>query len=176
MVDLVLIDENDNPIGVKEKMAAHLGDGDLHRAFTILVFNDKGETLVAMRSAEKMLWPLFWDNACASHPLENEGYEAAGERRLSEELGFTCKLEIADRFQYKEKYLDVGSENEVCTTLIGKYDGEVQPVPAEVAEIKWMSVKDLKDDMTKNPDIYTIWFKIVLDRLLEQGKIKIGDE
>jgi isopentenyl-diphosphate delta-isomerase len=66
MVNLVLVDENDNQVGVKEKIAAHLGDGDLHRAFSILIFNSKGETLVTQRSAEKMLWPLFWDSACAS--------------------------------------------------------------------------------------------------------------
>lgn len=176
MVDVVLVDEMDNEIGLKDKIEAHLGEGDLHRAFTTLVFNNKGETLVAKRSAEKMLWPLFWDNACASHPLENEGYEAAGERRLSEELGFTCKLEIVDRFNYKEKYMDIGSENEVCTILIGEYDGDIHPIPAEVAEVKWMTIKDLIKDMADNPDIYTVWFKIVLNRLIDQGRIKSGDK
>jgi isopentenyl-diphosphate delta-isomerase len=173
MVNLVLVDENDNQIGVKEKVAAHLGEGDLHRAFSILVFNDKGETLVTQRSAEKMLWPLYWDSACASHPYENEGQEAAGERRLTEELGFTCKLENADTFQYKEKYLDVGSENEICAILVGDYDGEVHPVAEEVADYKWMSVKDVLGDMANNPDKYTIWFKIELDRLIAKGRIKV---
>lgn len=173
MVNLVLVDEDDNQIGVKEKVAAHLGDGDLHRAFSILVFNSKGETLVTRRSAEKMLWPLYWDSACASHPLENEVQEAAGERRLTEELGFTCKLKNADTFQYKEKYLDVGSENEICAILIGDYDGEVHPVAEEVADYKWMSVRDVLDEMAQNPDKYTIWFKIELDRLIAKGRIKV---
>jgi isopentenyl-diphosphate Delta-isomerase len=175
MTDLVLVDENDNQIGLKEKVAAHLGDGDLHRAFSILVFNSRGETLVTQRSTEKMLWPLFWDSVCASHPYENEGQEEAGERRLTEELGFTCKLENADTFQYKEKYLDVGSENEICAILLGNYDGEIHPNPEEVADYKWMSVKDVLDDMDKNPDKYTIWFKIELDRLIKKGRIKTQD-
>ncbi len=172
MIKVVLVDSQDNEIGFKDKVEAHLGEGDLHRAFTVLVFNKNGETLIAQRSAEKMLWPLYWDNTCASHPLPNEGYAESGERRLSEELGFTCPLEIADRFQYKEEYGDVGSENELCTTLIGKYDGEVYPVTSEVADYKWISVKDLKFDMSENPDKYTIWFKIAIDRLIEQGRVK----
>jgi len=173
MVDIVLVDNQDNEVGVKEKFAAHMGDGDLHRAFTIVVFNSNNETLVARRSAEKVLWPLFWDNACASHLFKDEGQVEAGERRLNEELGFTCKLEEVDKFQYQEKYLDVGSENEICTTLLGQYDGELHPDPVEVADYKWMSISDVKEDMAKNPDIYTVWFKIVLDRLIEQGRIKL---
>lgn len=173
MINVVLVDENDNLIGVKEKIAAHMGDGDLHRAFSILVFNDKGETLVTRRSAEKMLWPLTWDSACASHPFENESQEAGGERRLQEELGFSCKLENVDTFQYHEKYLDIGAENEICAILVGEYNGEVHPIPAEVADYKWMSVKDVLDDMANNSDKYTIWFKIELDRLIAKGRIKV---
>jgi len=173
MVNIVLVDSNDNQTGSMDKLEAHLGDGKLHRAFTILVFNKKGETLIAKRSANKMLWPLYWDNTCASHPLQDESYIDAGERRLTEELGFTCKLTEIDSFQYKEKYLDVGTEHEVCITLIGEYNGEVHLDSEEVADYKWISVKDLKNDMSDNPDIYTIWAKIALDRLIEQEKVKL---
>lgn len=172
MVKVVLVDSQDNEIGLKDKVEAHLGEGDLHRAFTAIVFNKKGETLIARRSADKMLWPLYWDNTCASHPLPGEGYVESGERRLSEELGFTCPLEAVDRFQYQEKFKDIGSENELCTTLVGEYDGEVYPVAEEVADYKWISIKDLKADMSDNPEKYTIWFRIALDRLIEQGRIR----
>lgn len=171
MVEVVLVDEKDKEICLKDKVQAHLYDGILHRAFAILVFNSKGEILVTRRGADKMLWPLFWDNTCASHPLQKEGYVEAGERRLVEELGFTCTLEIADCFQYQEKYKDVGSENELCTILTGEYNGEVHPVPTEIADYKWMSVQDLKTDMAEKPEIYTVWFKIALDRLIAKGKI-----
>ena len=175
MSDVILVDDNDKAIGSMEKVTAHLGTGNTHRAFTVLVFDDKGEILITQRSAEKMLWPLFWDNTCASHPLEDEGYVEAGERRLTEELGFTCQLKVVDRSQYQVQYQDIGSENEVCTTLSGEYNGEVYPVVSEVADYKWISINDLKIDMVKNPNIYTKWFKIALDRLIEQGQIKQED-
>lgn len=171
MSQVVLVDDQDNEIGLEDKVAAHLGEGILHRAFTILIFNEKGETLVSQRSAGKMLWPLFWDSACASHPVSGEDYVTAGERRLSEELGFNCQLKVADRFQYKENYKNVGSENEVCTILVGEYNGEVYPVMTEVADYKWVSIGDLKNDMIANPDIYTIWFKTAFNRLIDQGRI-----
>jgi len=171
MSDVILVDDNDNAVGSMEKVAAHLGDGTTHRAFTVLVFNDKGETLITQRSAEKMLWPLFWDNTCASHPLQGETYEQAAEKRMPEEMGFECKLQVVDRFKYALKYKDIGSENELCTTLIGEYNGEVYPVATEVSDYKWISIGDLKKDMAERPDVYTVWFKIALDRLIEQGKI-----
>jgi isopentenyl-diphosphate delta-isomerase len=167
MVQVVLVDHEDKAIGLEDKTKAHTGDGVLHRAFTALVFNSKGEILVAQRSATKMLWPLVWGDTCASHPLQGEGQREAGERRLAEELGFTCELKVVDRFTYQEKYKDLGAEKEVCTTLIGTYDGEVDPVADEVADCKWMSIKKLKKDMSDNPDRYTIWFKLALDRLID---------
>lgn len=175
MIDLILVDAQDNEIGVMEKVQAHLGEGTLHRAFSAIVFNSKGETLIAQRSAGKMLWPLYWDNTCASHPFPGEGIVESGERRLSEELGFTCPLKKVDVFQYQEKYLDVGAENELCATLIGEYNGAVNPVESEVVDYKWISIDDLKKDMLANPDKYTIWFKIAIDRLLEQGLIKLQE-
>ena len=172
MVNVVLVDSQDKEIGQMEKVAAHLGDGHTHRAFSIIIFNSHGETLIAQRSADKMLWPLIWDNACASHPLPDEDYITAGERRLTEELGFTCKLILADIFQYSAKYKDIGSENELCATLIGEYNGPVNPAADEVADYKWINIPDLKADMVADPDKYTVWFKIAIDRLTEQGKIK----
>jgi isopentenyl-diphosphate delta-isomerase len=172
MTEVVLVDESDKQLGTMGELEAHLGKGHLHRAFTVFVFNTKDETLLAQRSSTKMLWPLIWDSACASHPQENEDYKMSGERRLNEELGFSCPLVVADRFQYQAKFGNVGSEKEICMTLIGKYDGEVHPNPDEVAEYKWSSVADLKDNIDKKTDKYTIWLKIALDRLVSQGKIR----
>jgi isopentenyl-diphosphate delta-isomerase len=163
MTKVVLVDSQDKEIGLKDKVEAHLGEGYLHRASTILVFNNKSETLITKRSASKMLWPLLWDNTCASHPLQGEDYVKAGERRLSEELGFTCHLKATERFQYKEGYKNIGSENELCTILTGKYNGEVYPITDEVADYKWISIDDLKNDIANNPDKYTVWSKIAIN-------------
>ncbi|HBG81784.1 TPA: isopentenyl-diphosphate delta-isomerase [candidate division CPR2 bacterium] len=165
MEKVILVDENDKNIGLEEKVKAHLDEGKLHRAFADFIFNKKGELLIQQRSEKKMLWPLIWDNTCASHPRENESYEKAGERRLLDELGFTCKLKMADKFQYHAAYKDVGAESEVCATLIGEYDGDVKPVKEEVADWKWVNINDLKKDMEENPDKYTPWFIIALERL-----------
>jgi len=171
MTQVVLVDEHDNEIGLKDKVEAHLGLGVMHRAFQVLLFNNKNEVLVVQRSGYKMLWPFVWDGACASHPVKGESYIDAGKRRLVEELGFTCWLDEVDRFTYQSSYGDVGSENELCITLTGNYDGEINPNPDEVASFKWMSLGELRQDILDNSDKYTVWFKIALDRLIEQGKL-----
>jgi len=159
MEKLILVDENDKEIGTEEKIAAHLGQGKLHRAFAFFIYNEKGEFLLQKRSNEKMLWPLFWDSG-ASHPYQNEGYEEAGERRLKEELGFDCVLKLVGKFQYQAVFENVGSENEICAVLVGEHNGEVKPNPAEVADWKWVDIKEIKEDIAQNPQIYAPWFVI----------------
>ena len=163
----MLVDKNDKVIGTKEKMKCHEGEGVLHRAFSVYIFNPKGELLIQQRSKQKHLWPLHWSNSCCSHPRKGETYVDSSERRLEEELGFTCALRSVDQFQYRAKYKDVGSENEILTVLVGVYDGEVDPDPGEINKWKWISLEKLKDDIKKNPDLYTPWFKKGLERYLK---------
>lgn len=169
MEKVVLVDENDKKIGLIEKEEAHLGEGKLHRAFTSFVFNKKGEALIAKRSKGKMLWPLVWDSACASHPRKGESYEEATERRLKEELGFSCQTKRVDNFLYHVAYRDIGFEYEYCVNMIGNYDGKVDHVKDEVEEWKWISIEDLRRNMEKDPDSYTPWLKIALDRMIEKA-------
>lgn len=158
---VVLVDEQDSPIGTQGKVDAHLGEGQLHRAFTALVFDSQGQVLIARRAREKMLWPSYWDNTCASHPRDGEGYAAAGERRLTEELGFTCPLFEVDKFLYHAPFEDVGCEHELCATLIGTYDGEVVQNDDEVADWEWVAVGQLLTDFGEMPeDRYTPWLVI----------------
>ena len=171
MEQVVLVDEQDLPLGLHDKMEAHVGEGLLHRAFLALVFNSEGKLLVAKRSADKMLWPLWWDNTCASHPRDGETYEAAGERRLMEELGFSCPLRLTDKFTYHAAFHDVGSEREVCVTLVGFHNGEVTPNRDEVAEWKWVDVLSLLGELDENADTYTPWLVIALRRLVSSGVV-----
>lgn len=161
---LVLVNKKDEQIGLAEKDAAHQGRGALHRAFSVYIFDDKGRLLLQQRSRRKKLWPLFWSNSCCSHPREGENYEAAGERRLREELGFTVRLRLADKFQYQASYKDIGSENEICAVLIGRYNGEAALNREEAAACKWIALKELERDISKNPARYTPWLKIALKR------------
>ena len=165
--NVILVNEEDVQTGLEDKLAAHLGQGKLHRAFSVFIFNSKGEFLLQQRSAQKMLWPLHWTNTCCSHPRENEDYQAAGQRRLQEEMGFTCLLKMIGKFQYQARYKDAGSEYELCRVLVGEYDGQVAPDPKEVADCKWVDFGKVKKDVASNPDAYTPWFKMELERFFK---------
>lgn len=164
MDKLVVVDEHDRPLGLEDKGKCHEGNGILHRAFSVFVFDREGRLLLHQRSATKPLWPLYWSNTCCSHPLEGESYEQAGQRRLQTEMGFVCELRLVGTFRYQSSYGDVGSENELCAVLIGTYDGDVAPDPEEVADWRWVDFGRLKDDIAAGTDHYTPWFKMEIER------------
>lgn len=164
MKQLVLVDQEDKEIGQIEKKEAHLGSGRLHRAFSVFIFNSQGELLVHKRAADKMLWPGYWSNTCCSHPSPGEGITEAGQRRLQEELGFSCPLKSVGSFIYSARFEDIGSENEFCHVLVGHYDGEVKPDPTEIEEIKWMKLSDILKEVKIDPDSWTPWFRIELQK------------
>ena len=164
MEQVILVDKNDNQIGLEDKVKAHLGKGMLHRAFTILVFNDKEQVLIQQRGEKKMLWPLIWETTCSSHPLPGEDYIKAGERRLSQELGFTCQLELIDKFTYQSLDGDKGAEYEVCALLKGRYNGNIGIDSQEIADYKWIGLAELKKEIEESPADYAPWLKIALER------------
>ena len=161
---LILVDSNDTPIGTEEKVKCHLPNGKLHRAFTILLFNKEKKLLLTRRSESKMLWPGDWDGTVASHPRKTETYVSSAERRLPEEIGASCKLDYLFKFEYHVPYKDVGSENEICGTLIGQVDDSFQMklVKDEISEIKWADEKELFSDIEKNPQTYCPWMLVAL--------------
>ncbi len=173
MDKVVVVDENDRPLGLEDKSKCHEGKGILHRAFSVLVFNRKGELLLQQRSEKKPLWPLFWSNTCCSHPLEGESYEQAAKRRLQTEMGFACDLRLIGSFRYQASYEDVRSENELCAVLVGDYDGDVHADPEEVASWKWVYLQELREDIAANPREYTPWFKMATDRFFRNGYANI---
>ena len=164
---VILVDERDNPIGKEEKVKCHLPDGKLHRAFTALLFDREGRLVLTRRAKEKMLWPNDWDGTFASHPRESETYVSSGERRMPEELGITGKLEYLNKFEYHVPYKNVGSENEICGTLIGIIDKstELKKIEGEIDEIKWISAKELLSELNINPQNYCPWMLIALELL-----------
>ncbi|MFH1696759.1 MAG: isopentenyl-diphosphate Delta-isomerase [Candidatus Diapherotrites archaeon] len=167
---VVLVDENDNVLGYEDKETAHNGEGKLHRAISIFIFNEKGEMLIHRRAEGKRLWGGYWTNSCCSHPRKGEDYLQAAERRLQEELKFSAKLRPLFKFQYQAKFEDKGSENELDQVFAGRYDGEVNPNPDEIAEFKFIAPEALVQDMAKNPGKYTPWFKKVLNQVIEAEK------
>ena len=161
---VILVDENDNEIGVEEKVKCHLPQGKLHRAFTALLFDVDGNLVLTKRAKEKMLWPGDWDGTFASHPRKSETYVSSGERRMPEELGIEGKLDYLNKFEYHANYKEVGSENEICGTLIGTIEKstKLKEIQGEIDEIKWISPKDLMSNLVSEPQKYCPWMLIAL--------------
>ena len=161
---VILVDQNDNPIGKEDKVKCHLPNGKLHRAFTALIFNGEGKLLLTKRSEGKMLWPNDWDGTVASHPRGSETYVSSAERRMPEEIGISCKMNYVNKFEYHVPYKDIGSENEICGTLIGTIDSfdESSMIKDEISEIKWINPDELKNELEQNRDTYCPWMVIAL--------------
>ncbi|MBW2999926.1 isopentenyl-diphosphate Delta-isomerase [Candidatus Woesearchaeota archaeon] len=161
---VILVDKNNRKIGVEEKIKAHK-EGKLHRAFSIFVFNSKGELLLQQRAKTKYHSEGLWSNTVCSHPKPNETYHQAIHRRLKEEMGFDCKLKKLFCFIYNTGFQNGLIENEYDCVFIGKFDGKPKPNPKEIMDYKWIPVKELKKDIIKNPNKYSVWLKIALNRI-----------
>jgi len=164
---VILVDKNDNQIGLMNKMEAH-EKALLHRAFSVFVFNDNNELMLQQRAAEKYHSPLLWANTCCSHQRNGEANLDAGKRRLEEEMGFTCTLEEKFSFIYKAPFDNGLTEHELDYVMVGTYNGKPKINPDEVASYKWMSIEAVKKDIAKQPEIYTEWFKIIFKEFYSQ--------
>jgi isopentenyl-diphosphate delta-isomerase len=157
---LILVDDQDREIGYKSKTDCHLGQGVLHRAFSIFVLNSDNELLLQQRSLSKMLWPGYWSNTCCSHPRRGESMSIAVSRRLEQELGFTCSLTYLYKFKYHAQFGVVGAERELCSVYFGRYDGAVDANVNEIAAWRFVGVDALERELERAPDTFTPWFKM----------------
>ena len=172
---LIQVDSDDNIIDYKTKADCHKGDGLLHRAFSIFIFNADKQLLIQQRSAGKMLWPLHWSNSVCSHPRKNESYQQGIKRRLMEEIGIETPLKFLFKFQYQSGYENIGSENELCSVYIGQYGGQITADPLEIAEWKFIDISTLNQQLKNNPEHYTPWFKIEWQRMLAHYNHELDD-
>jgi isopentenyl-diphosphate delta-isomerase len=158
--ELILVDELDRELGFKSKGDCHSGEGVLHRAFSIFVFNRRNELLLQQRSPAKLLWPSYWSNTCCSHPRRGEAMEDAVSRRLVQELGFDCPLEFLYKFKYQAQFGSVGAEREYCWVYYGRYDGAVDVNVSEIANWRYIGIDALERELAAAPDTFTPWFKM----------------
>jgi isopentenyl-diphosphate delta-isomerase len=163
---VILVDQNDAPLGTMEKMEAH-EKGVLHRAFSVFVFNEKNELMLQQRAWHKYHSPGLWTNTCCSHQRMGEDSVSAGRRRLREEMGFEVPLEFKVSFIYKAPFVNGLTEHELDHVLVGHFEGAPKVNSDEVASWKWMPMDELIQDMAENPDQYTVWFKIIFDKYCE---------
>lgn len=165
---LILVDEDDRQTGTLSKALCHDGDGVLHRAFSLFIFNDAGELLLQRRSESKRLWPHFWSNSCCSHPRAGESLEAATERRLEQELGIHAELEFVYKFAYQASFGELGSENELCSVLLGRTAEPVRANGTEIAEYRFIAADELTRALDEESEGFTPWFRLEWRRLNEE--------
>jgi isopentenyl-diphosphate delta-isomerase len=163
---VILVDENDNQIGLMPKMEAH-EKAVLHRAFSVFIFNDKNELMLQQRALHKYHSPGLWTNTCCSHQRDGESNIEAGKRRLNEEMGFVADLRETTSFVYKAPFDNGLTEHELDHVMIGNYNEEPIINKDEVASWKWMPLEDVKVDIALRPEKYTAWFKIIFEKFYE---------
>lgn len=160
--NVILVNEQDQPIGLMPKLEAHQ-KAVLHRAFSVFILNDQNEIMLQQRAHQKYHSPLLWTNTCCSHQREGESNIEAGKRRLFEEMGFETELTELFHFIYKAPFDNGLTEHELDHVMIGRYNGQPQINREEVEAWKWMTIGDVQADMQNHPENYTVWFRIIFD-------------
>jgi isopentenyl-diphosphate delta-isomerase len=162
---VILVDEQDNEIGLMAKQEAH-EKALLHRAFSVFVFNKKGELLLQQRALHKYHSGGLWTNTCCSHPRKGEQVIQSAHRRLMEEMGFDCELELKHKFIYKAPFTNGLTEHELDYIFTGEYEVAPNPNPDEVASFRWIEMAQLQKEIEEHPENFTVWFRIILDQYL----------
>lgn len=162
MEHVILVDKEDNAIGTMEKLEAHR-KGVLHRAFSVLLFDDDGKLLLQKRSVAKYHSSRLWTNTCCSHPLPGESLDEATVRRLKEEMGIVVQPTFAFSFIYKAQLDKQLTEHELDHVFIGTYNGAPVINEKEVEDWKYVDLKWLREDVENHPNAYTVWFKLIID-------------
>ena len=164
---VILVDENDNPIGTMPKMEAH-EKAMLHRAFSVFILNANDEVLLQQRANDKYHSAGLWTNTCCSHPHPGEDTLGAARRRLKEEMGMEADLLFVFKFMYKAPFDNLLTEHEIDHVFIGKTDQLPIINPEEVASYKYMKPEEIKLDMEQNPQSYTVWFRIIFNEFYKE--------
>ena len=164
--EVILVTPEDQVLGTMAKLEAH-EKAVLHRAFSVFVLNDRGQTMLQQRAAHKYHSPLLWTNTCCSHQRLGETNIEAGKRRLMEEMGFETDLKELFSFIYKAPFDNGLTEHELDHVLLGYYSGNPEINPDEVAAWKWMDLEEIRQELEESPENYTAWFRIIFNRFYE---------
>jgi isopentenyl-diphosphate Delta-isomerase len=169
---LILVDSADREVGRLDKAACHDGDGVLHRAFSLFIFNAGGELLVQQRASGKRLWPGYWSNSCCSHPRAGETMTEAVGRRLRQELGLDTTLHYVYKFEYQARFRELGTEHELCWVYVGTTTQAPIINSTEIDAWRWIAPADLDAELAGHGERFTPWFKLEWQRL----KQRFGDD
>lgn len=161
---VVIVDENDCALGQMEKMEAH-EKAVLHRAFSIFLFDESGRMLIQQRAWDKYHSAGLWTNACCSHPRPGEATLQAAERRLREELGIQTELEAVFTYLYKASMENGLTEHEYDHIFVGQYAGDFALNAEEVAQVTYVDMNTLAQEIASKPDTFTVWFKALFPQI-----------
>lgn len=161
---IILVNEHDDMVGTIDKMEAHK-QGLLHRAFSVFIFNSKGEMLMQQRALTKYHSAGLWTNACCSHPMPGEKTIDAAQRRLMEELGFEAPIEKIFDFTYKAEFDNGLTEHEFDHVFAGEYEGEIDANPDEVKDFCYQEISEIKNMLQEHPQKFTAWFHIAFPKI-----------
>jgi isopentenyl-diphosphate delta-isomerase len=157
---LILVDADDKPVGFETKQRCHAGEGLLHRAFSVFLFDAAGKVVLQQRSSQKPLWPGIWSNACCSHPRRGESVDEAVVRRLREELGAADPTTYVFKFRYHARYGAVGAEHELCHVYVGRQRSTLRVNANEIAAVKVCEPTELDRELETRPDAYSPWLSL----------------
>ena len=166
---VILVNDNDQQTGTMEKLEAHR-KGLLHRAFSVFIFNDKGEMLLQQRALDKYHSGGLWTNSCCSHPMPGEAVDAAAHRRLYEEMGFNCELQALFRFTYRTEFDNGLIEHEYDHVFTGIYNGNINPDPAEVNAYRFLPTDSISRLLQEQPQQFTSWFILAFPQVVKHLK------
>lgn len=172
---LELVDESGTTIGTAEKLAAHQPPGQLHRAFSVFLFDERGRLLIQQRALGKYHSPGVWSNTCCGHPYPGEAPFAAAARRTFEELGASPSL-MAEAGTVRYNHPDPASglvEQEFNHLFVGLVPGPLRPDPEEVGDTAFVSAQELKERHEQDP--FSAWFMTVLDAARPAVRELTGD-
>ena len=163
-LQVILVNEKDEMTGTAGKMEAHQ-KGLLHRAFSVFVFNSKGEMLLQQRAINKYHSGGLWTNACCSHPYPGEEIQEGAKRRLKEEMGFEIPITKSFDFVYKAALANGLIEYEFDHVFVGEYDGPVNYNKEEVVSFCYKTMQDIRDSLKTHPQNYTAWFRLAFPKI-----------
>ena len=163
---VILVDELDRVLGTEDKIKAH-EKGLLHRAFSVFVINNEDELLLQKRASDKYHSPGLWTNTCCSHPAPGDDLQHSAEKRLSEEMGFSCSLTWAFKLIYRVSFDNGLTEHELDHVFFGRFNDNPMPNLHEVEDWRWENIDSLKHDLIKNPRQYTYWFRLMYDKFYD---------
>ncbi|MEO8575948.1 MAG: isopentenyl-diphosphate Delta-isomerase [Gemmatimonadales bacterium] len=161
---VILVSDLDEIIGEAGKLDVHR-TGQLHRAFSVLVLDDRGRVLLQRRADSKYHSPGLWSNTCCGHPRPGERTVDAAERRLREEMGFSCKLAALTSFVYRANLAGDLIEHELDHVFVGTTSETPQPDETEIGSWRWLDRAELHQWMQQQPEDFTAWFPTVFDAL-----------